>query len=356
VHFAPAIPSSVPVWNRAFFRYRVTDPSSLSWAMTVGAPSLLTQLRVAIRTRHYSPRTEEAYVQWVRRFVRFCDRRHPRELGPSDVTRFLSSLAVDAHVSASTQNQALAAIVFLYRDVLEMPIGWLNALVRAKRPRRVPVVLTRDEVRRLFVRLRDAGAAALVIELLYGSGMRLLEVLRLRVKDVDFGASQITVRGGKGDRDRHTVLPERIGDALLRHLAEVRARHERDATAGAGWVALPCALGLKYPNAGREWGWQWVFPAGRMYEDRPTGQRRRHHLHETVVQRAFKEALRASRIPKAASCHTLRHSFATHLLESGYDIRTVQELLGHRSVETTMIYTHVLNRGGLGVKSPADTL
>src|SRR6267378_4211983 len=324
--------------------------------MPVAAPSLLTQLRTAIRTRHYSPRTEEAYVQWVRRFVRFCGVRHPRELGASDVTRFLSSLAVDAHVSASTQNQALAAIVFLYRDVLNMPVGWLNGLVRAKRPARVPVVLTRDEVRQLFAHLLCGSAARLVIEVLYGSGMRLLEALRLRVKDVDFGHHQITVRGGKGDRDRHTVLPERMGDALLRHLAEARARHERDAAAGAGWVALPGALGLKYPNAGREWGWQWVFPAGRGYEDPETGQRRRHHLHETVVQRAFKEALRASRIPKAASCHTLRHSFATHLLESGYDIRTVQELLGHADVSTTMIYTHVLNRGGLGVKSPLDRI
>ena len=324
--------------------------------MTVAAPSLLTQLRVAIRTRHYSPRTEEAYVQWVRRFIRFCGTRHPRELGSGDVTRFLSSLAVDAHVSASTQNQALAALVFLYRDVLNMPVGWLNALVRAKRPARVPVVFTRDEVRKLFARLRGGGAAALVVELLYGSGMRLQEALGLRVKDVDFGANQITVRGGKGDRDRHTMLPERLQAPLLRHLAEVRRQHEHDVAVGAGWVALPGALGLKYPNAGREWGWQWVFPAGRMYEDAETGQRRRHHMHETVVQRAFKEALRASRIAKAASCHTLRHSFATHLLEAGYDIRTVQELLGHRSVETTMIYTHVLNRGGLSVKSPVDTL
>jgi integron integrase len=324
--------------------------------MVLTAPPLLTQLRTAIRTRHYSPRTEEAYVQWVRRFIRFCGTRHPRELGAGDVTRFLSSLAVDAHVSASTQNQALAAIVFLYRDVLNMPVGWLNALVRAKRGARVPVVFTRDEVRRLFTQLRGGGAAALVVELLYGSGMRLLEALQLRVKDVDFGANQITVRGGKGDRDRHTMLPERVQAPLLRHLAEVRRQHERDVAAGAGWVALPGALGLKYPNAGREWGWQWVFPAGREYEDPATHQRRRHHLHQTVVQRAFKEALRASRIAKAASCHTLRHSFATHLLETGYDIRTVQELLGHRSVETTMIYTHVLNRGGLGVKSPVDTL
>jgi integron integrase len=324
--------------------------------MSLAAPPLLTQLRRAIRTRHYSPRTEEAYVQWVRRFIRFCGTRHPRELGPGDVTRFLSSLAVDINVSASTQNQALAAIVFLYRDVLDMPVGWLNALVRAKRPGRVPVVLTRDEVRELFAQLRSGSAPALVLELLYGTGMRLLEGLRLRVKDIDLGANEVTVREGKGDRDRRTMLPERLKTRLLQHLAEVRAQHERDLAAGAGWVALPGALGTKYPNAGREWAWQWVFPAGRWYDERETGQRRRHHLHETVVQRAFKEALRASGIAKKASCHTLRHSFATHLLESGYDIRTVQELLGHRNVATTMIYTHVLNRGGLGVRSPVDTL
>ena len=300
-------------------------PQGYGRAMAVTAPPLLTQLRTAIRTRHYSPRTEEAYVQWVRRFVRFCGTRHPRELGPGDVTRFLSSLAMDANVSASTQNQALAAIVFLYRDVLNMPVGWLNALVRAKRPARVPVVLTRDEVRQLFAQLRGGDATGLVLEVLYGTGMRLLEALRLRAP-------------------------------LLHHLAEVRVQHERDLASGAGGVELPGALSLKYPNAGREWGWQWVFPAGRMYEDAETGRKRRHHLHETVVQRAFKEALRASGIPKNASCHTLRHSFATHLLETGYDIRTVQELLGHRSVETTMIYTHVLNRGGLGVRSPVDTL
>lgn len=318
--------------------------------------SLLSDMRRALRLRHYSGRTEEAYVAWVRRFIHSCAMRHPRELGPSDVTRFLSSLAVDARVSASTQNQALAAIVFLYRDVLSMPVGWLSSLVRAKRGARVPVVLTRDEVRELFARLRGAGAAGLVVELLYGTGLRLLEALRLRVKDVDFGTHQVTVRGGKGDRDRHTMLPERVRGRLLHHLAEVRSQHERDLTAGAGWVELPGALGVKYPNAGREWAWQWVFPASRAYADTETGQKRRHHLHETVVQRAFKEALRASGIAKQASCHTLRHSFATHLLETGYDIRTVQELLGHRSVETTMIYTHVLNRGGLGVKSPVDTL
>lgn len=282
--------------------------------------------------------------------------RHPRELGPGDVTRFLSHLAVEGKVSASTQNQALSAIVFLYKDVLDMPVGWLSALVRAKRPLRVPVVFTKDEVRRVFERLKGRGTPALVAGVLYGTGMRLLEALRLRVKDVDFAKHEVVVRGGKGDRDRVTMLAERLEGPLLEHLAEVRTQHERDITDGAGWVELPGALDLKYPNAGREWGWQWVFPGTRTYEDQETGQRRRHHLHETMVQRAFKEAVRVTGIAKPGSCHTLRHSFATHLLEAGYDIRTVQELLGHRSLNTTMIYTHVLNRGGRGVRSPADML
>lgn len=282
--------------------------------------------------------------------------RHPRELGAGDVSQFLSSLAVEGKVSASTQNQALSALVFLYKDVLDMPVGWLSALVRAKRPARVPVVFTKDEVRRVLARMRGRGTPALVAGLLYGTGVRLLEGLRLRVKDIDFAKNEIVVRGGKGDRDRRTMLPERLKGPLLKHLAAVRTQHERDVAEGAGCVELPGALDAKYPNAGREWGWQWVFPATRIYDDPRTGQRRRYHLHETVVQRAFKEAVRAAGIAKPGSCHTLRHSFATHLLEAGYDIRTVQELLGHRSLNTTMIYTHVLNRGGRGVQSPADTL
>lgn len=276
--------------------------------------------------------------------------------GAKDVTRFLSNLATDRGVSASTQNQALSALVFVYRHVLQMPVGWLAALVRAKRPLRVPVVLSRDEVRRVLAVLDERGVVGLIAGLLYGTGMRLLEMLELRVKDVDFAGNEIIVRGGKGDRDRVTMLPECYKGRLLRHLAEVRVQHEADVAAGAGWVALPGALGVKYPNAGREWGWQWVFPATRGYREGVTGQQRRHHLHETVVQRAFRDAVRAAGMAKRASCHTLRHSFATHLLESGSDIRTVQELLGHRNVATTMIYTHVLNRGGLGVRSPADTL
>ena len=317
-------------------------------------PKLLAALRQAIRVRHYSPRTEAAYVWWVRRYIRFCGLRHPGELGPGDVTRFLSSLAIDRRVAASTQNQALSAIVFLYQEVLELPVGWLEALVRAKRPARVPVVLTKEEVRRVLERVR--GVSWVVAALLYGTGMRLLEALQLRVKDVDFLANEITIRGGKGDRDRLTMLPERLKGPLLHHLAEVRRQHEADCAGGGGRVALPGALGVKYPAAGREWGWQWVFPASRPYLDRASGQQCRHHLHETVVQRAFREAVRGTGMAKRASCHTLRHSFATHLLEAGYDIRTVQELLGHRDVKTTMIYTHVLRRGGYGVRSPADTL
>jgi integron integrase len=269
-----------------------------------------------------------------------------------EITRYLSSLATDRGVAASTQNQALSAILFLYRDVLGVDMPWVENLVRARRPDRLPVVLTRDEVRAIIRRLH--GVPRLMAILLYGSGLRLLECARLRVKDLDFGRHQLWIRSGKGDKDRVTPLPGIIRVELARHLEIVKEQHAADLRQGAGWVELPWALGRKYPHAGRDWAWQWVFPATRMYVDRETGQRRRHHLHESVLQRAFKDAVRHAGIPKRATCHTLRHSFATHLLENDRDIRTVQELLGHRDVSTTMIYTHVLNRGPAGVQSPAD--
>jgi integron integrase len=275
-------------------------------------------------------------------------------MGAPEVTRYLSSLDVEGNVAASTQNQALSALLFLYREVLQIDLPWLDDVVRARRPARLPVVLTRREVQAVIRQLR--GPARLMAILLYGSGLRLLECARLRVKDVDFERHQITVRAGKGDKDRSTPLPASISADLARHLEAVKQQHDHDLRQGAGWVELPGALARKYPNAGREWGWQWVFPATRFYVDRANGQRRRHHLHESVLQRAVKEAVRRAGIAKHATCHTLRHSFATHLLEDDRDIRTVQELLGHRDVSTTMIYTHVLNRGPAGVRSPADSI
>ncbi len=273
-------------------------------------------------------------------------------MGAPEITRFLSSLAVDGKVAASTQNQALSALLFMYREVLELDLPWLDGIVRAKRPQRLPVVLTRDEVRTVLQPLK--GVPRLMACLLYGAGLRLLECCELRVQDVDFAANQIVVRSGKGDKDRATMLPAAVKADLARHLGSVQTQHQRDLARGAGWVELPTALNRKYPNAGREWAWQWVFPATRFYVDRGTGQRRRHHLHESVLQRAVKDAVRQAGIPKRAGPHTLRHSFATHLLEDGKDIRTVQELLGHRDVSTTQIYTHVLNRGPAGVRSPLD--
>lgn len=301
-----------------------------------------------------SRRTEEAYVFWIRRFIVFHGKRHPVEMGADEVTRFLSSLATERHVAASTQNQALAALLFLYRQVLGVELPWLDQVVHARRPARLPVVLTRDEVARVLAALPPA--AWLPIALLYGAGLRLLECLRLRVKDVDLCRGEITVRSGKGERDRRTMLPAVVQEPLAGHLRVVRRQHEEDVARGAGWVELPYALDRKYPNAGREWGWQWVFPATRVYVDRETGQRRRHHFHETALQRAMRGAVLRAGLTKPAGCHTLRHSFATHLLEDGHDIRTIQELLGHRDVRTTMIYTHVLNRGGHGVTSPMDRL
>ena len=316
------------------------------------APKLLDQFRDAIRTRRYSPKTEKAYLHWIRRFIVFHGRRHPAELGEAEIASFLSDLANVGRVSASTQNQALHALLFLYRRVLDRDIAYVHGVVRAKPPRKLPVVLTQDEVRRVLGSLE--GVPWLMAMLLYGAGLRLMECCRMRVKDIDFGKHQIVTRSGKGGKDRYTMLPTRVAGPLERHLHVVKRQHEVDIGHGRGSVSLPRALARKYPGASREWGWQWVFPASRHYVDRVTGERRRHHLHESALQRAVREAHLQARISKPASCHTLRHSFATHLLEGGYDIRTIQELLGHRDVATTQIYTHVLNRGGSGVRSPVD--
>jgi len=317
-------------------------------------PRLLDRVREAIRARHYSRRTEKAYVHWIKRYIFFHGKRHPAEMGAHEVGAFLTSLAVHDKVAASTQNQALSSLLFLYREVLGVELPWLDDVVRAKRPQHLPVVLTRDEVRAVLQRLN--GVPRLMALLLYGAGLRLLECCRLRVKDVDFATNQIVIRDGKGRKDRVTMLPAAVKGALAAHLERAREQHEADLRHGAGWVELPNALTRKYPNAGRDWGWQWVFPATRMYVDSLTAQRRRHHLHESVLQRAVKDAVRSAEITKPATCHTFRHSFATHLLEESHDIRTVQELLGHEDVSTTMIYTHVLNRGPAGVRSPADRM
>ena len=317
-------------------------------------PRLLDRVREAVRARHCSRRTEKTYVAWIRRYILFHGKRHPAQMGPVEITQFLSWLAVKEKVAASTQNQALSALLFLYRAVLEQDLPWLDGVVRAKRPERLPVVLTRGEVRAVLDRLHCVPR--LMGLLLYGAGLRLLECARLRIKDVDFASNQIVVRDGKGHKDRVTMLPAAVKAGLARHLDGVRRQHELDIERGAGWVELPDALRRKYPSAGREWAWQWVFPATRIYVDRLTGERRRHHLHESVLQRTVKEAVRRAGIAKPASCHTFRHSFATHLLEDRHDIRTVQELLGHSDVSTTQIYTHVLSRGPSGVQSPADRM
>ncbi len=309
-------------------------------------------MRAVLRARHYSPRTEESYVAWIRRFVLFHGRRHPDDLGEPEITTFLSALATERHVSASTQNQALAALLFLYERVLNREIAWLAEVVHAKRPERLPVVLSRGEVAAVLSKME--GVEQLCASLIYGSGLRLLEALQLRVKEIDFAAQQLIVRDGKGRKDRVTLLPASLQPALRTHLDKMRDQHQADLHAGAGFVQLPDALRVKYPAAPREWPWQWAFPATRHYDDPATGERRRHHLHETVIQRAVRRAALAAGIPKTVSPHALRHSFATHLLESGSDIRTIQQLLGHKDVSTTMIYTHVLRRGPLGVQSPLD--
>ena len=315
-------------------------------------PRLLDRVRDAIRRRHYSDRTEETYVHWIKRFIYFSGKRHPAILGGEEVTAFLNHLARERKVAAATQNQALAALLFLYKEVIGKPLPWLEGLERAKRPVRVPTVLTRDEVQRLLANLH--GSKWLMASLLYGAGLRLRECLKLRVKDVDFGYRQLVVRDGKGAKDRVTMLPASVSESLKRHLERVRKLHERDRAAGLGGVYLPDALARKYPRAPHQWAWQFVFPSFRLSVEPGTGVVRRHHVYENFLIRGVKEAARRAGIAKHVSCHTLRHSFATHLLEGGYDIRTVQELLGHADVSTTMIYTHVLNRGGRGVTSPLD--
>jgi integron integrase len=329
-------------------------PPSLSGAVPQNKPKLLDQVRDVIRRKHFSIRTEQSYVDWIRRFILFHNKRHPRDMAEAEVTEFLTHLARDGRVAASTQNQALSALLFLYKQVRKQEIGWLQGVERAKRPARLPVVLTRDEVHKIFSRLH--GAPRLMAGLLYGSGLRLMECVRLRVKDIDFGYARITVRDGKGAKDRVTMLPVNLAKALERHLQKIRAQHEEDLEAGFGSVFLPNAVARKYPGAAKEWTWQYVFPSSRLSLDprSPRAVKQRHHIDETLLQDAVKKAVRASGITKPATCHTLRHSFATHLLENGYDIRTVQELLGHKDGSTTMIYTHVLNEPGIGVKSPLD--
>jgi integron integrase len=313
---------------------------------------LLDQVRARCRVKHYSLRTERAYLYWIRRFIIANQKRHPCEMGATEVEAFLSSLATRDDVAASTQNQALSALLFLYREVLGMRLPWMESVVRAKRPQRIPMVLSREEVTRLLAMLD--GPCWLLGSLLYGTGMRLMESLRLRIKDVDFDRNEICVRNGKGGKDRRLPLPRALREALSQRVEQVRVRHAQDLATGHGAVYLPHALARKYPNAAREFAWQYLFPATQLSVDPRSGQERRHHLDEAVLQRAVKTARVRAGIDKPASCHTLRHSFATHLLEMGHDIRTVQELLGHKDVATTQLYTHVLNRGAGGVLSPLD--
>jgi integron integrase len=316
------------------------------------AKKLLDQVREIIRRKHYARSTEKTYVLWIKRFILFHQKQHPREMGEREIEAFLTSLAIQRNVSASTQNQAFNALLFLYRHVLHIELEESIQAVRAKRPQRLPTVLSREEARRVIAAME--GVEKLVVQVLYGGGLRLMECLRLRVKDIDFELNQIVVHDGKGQKSRRTMLPEAIQEPLQTHLQRVRILHQADLKKGYGKVVLPGALTRKYPRAETEWGWQYVFPAKTMYQEKETGKRRRHHLHPSQIQRALKRAVATAGIAKPAHCHTFRHSFATHLLEAGYDIRTVQELLGHKDVSTTMIYTHVLNRGGLAVRSPLD--
>ena len=319
---------------------------------TIRHPKLLDRMREALRARHYSRRTEETYCHWVKRFVYFHEMRHPKDMAEPEINAFLTHLAVKEQVSASTQNQALCALLFLYRHVLGKEIGELGEVIRARKPRRLPVVMTREEVKAIIAQLK--GDKWLMASLMYGSGLRLMECLQLRVQDIDFEANQIIVRAGKGNKDRNTMLPEKMKQRLTEHLEKVKLLHKSDLAAGFGRIEMPDALARKYPNASVEWGWQFVFPQEQRWVDERTGQKGRHHIDESIIQKAVRSAVLQVGLTKHATCHTFRHSFATHLLEDGYDIRTVQELLGHNDVRTTMIYTHVLNRGGKGVKSPLD--
>lgn len=316
--------------------------------------TLFAAVREQIRLRHYSLRTENTYLEWIRRYVRFCGGRHPRQLGPAEITTFLTHLAVDLKVAAATQNVALQALLFLYRDVLQVELPRLDQVVRATRPRKLPVVLTRDEVARVFAEL--GGRSRLVVGLLYGSGLRLQEALQLRVKDLDLARRELTVRSGKGGKDRRTVIPQELVVPLRNHLGELSAWFQRERSVGGPGVSVPGALKRKYPGAPTAFAWQWVFPSSTFCRDPYDGTTVRHHVHPRTLQRTVRQALHRAGISRPAGCHTFRHCFATHLLETGSDIRTVQELLGHADVSTTMIYTHVLNRGGQAVKSPLDGL
>ena len=316
-------------------------------------PKLLDQVRDVMRLKHYSLRTEQAYVNWIKRYIFFHAKRHPNDMGKDEIRAFLTHLAVEDKIAASTQTVALSALLFLYRDVLKREMGFVDNIERAQKPKRLPVVFTKAETREVLSRVD--GQAHLIACLLYGAGLRLMEAVRLRVKDVDFEANQITVRDGKGEKDRITMLPQSAKSKLVEHLASVRLQHRDDLRNGCGEAYLPYALARKYPHAANEWRWQYLFPASRVSIDPRSGRERRHHVSGDLVQRAVKQAVRRAGLSKHGSSHTFRHSFATHLLEDGYDIRTVQELLGHKDVRTTMIYTHVLNRGGRGVRSPLDS-
>jgi len=313
---------------------------------------LLEQVRDKIRAKHYSIRTEEAYLHWIKRFILFHHKRHPGEMSASEVEAFLNYLAVTGKVSASTQNQAKSALLFLYKEVLQVNLPWLNDIVSAKRPTRLPVVLTQSEVASLLT--HTTGTSGLILRMVYGTGMRIMECMRLRVKDIEFERGEVVIREGKGFKDRITMLPKSLTRPLQEHLAKVKLLHEQDLRDGYGEVYMPYALARKYPNAGRNWIWQYVFPSAKISKDPRSSRMARHHADEKAIQRCMSQALRKAGIHKHATPHTLRHSFATHLLENAYDIRTVQELLGHQDVSTTMIYTHVLNRGGKGVRSPLD--